>query len=148
MELTEKKCTEISKKANNFIKMYSEQINDHNVRDNFLEIANYSFDNDDDMNLFKCFVIFHDPKQFLIDYKENNKDLKQIASIYHTNENIVELFLEVFKKFSSNPNRKPTKQNIRNKKLSIIEENKILRKRVLELESLLNQNENKSQIVK
>ena len=58
MELTEKKCAEISKKANDFIKMYKEQLENYDIRDNFLDIALDSFDNEDDMKLFKCFVIF------------------------------------------------------------------------------------------
>ena len=149
MELTEKKCTEISKKANDFIKMYKDQINDFDFRDNFLDIALDSFSNEDDMNLFKCFVIFNNPNLFLEDYKKNNKDITKIAKMYHTDESIVTLFLDVLKSFSKNNKHKPirqTRQNLRNhrqslieknNRQSLIEENKYLRKRIIELENML-----------
>ena len=39
---------EISKKANDFIKMYKEQLENYDIRDNFLDIALDIFDNEDD----------------------------------------------------------------------------------------------------
>ena len=92
MELTEKKCAEISKKANDFIKMYKEQLENYDIRDNFLDIALDSFDNEDDMKLFKCFVIFNNPTKFLCDYKENHHDVEAVSKLYQTNNDIVNLF--------------------------------------------------------
>lgn len=139
MELTEKKCAEISKKANDFIKMYKEQLENYDIRDNFLDIALDSFDNEDDMKLFKCFVIFNNPKRFLNDYKENNHDVIAISKLYQTNSDIVNLFLEVLTAFSSSNGKKirPTKQNLRNRRQNLIEENRRLRNRVIELENML-----------
>lgn len=139
MELTEKKCTDISKRANDFIKMFKDQLDNFDIRDNFLDIAMDSFDNEDDRNLFKCFVIFNDPSKFLTDYKKNNKDIVAITKLYQTEESIVNLFLEVLTTFSSPTGKRvrPTKQNLRNRRQSLIEENRRLRNRIIELENML-----------
>ena len=139
MELTEKKCAEISKKANDFIKMYKEQLENYDIRDNFLDIALDSFDNEDDMKLFKCFVIVNNPTKFLCDYKENHHDVEAVSKLYQTNNDIVNLFLEVLTTFSSSNGKRirPTRQNLRNRRQNLIEENRRLRNRVIELENML-----------
>ena len=52
---------------------------------------------------------------------------------------IVNLFLEVLTTFSSSNGKKirPTKQNLRNRRQNLIEENRRLRNRVIELENML-----------
>lgn len=146
MELTEKKCSEISKKTKEFIRMYNNQLNDYTIRDNFLELAIDSFEDSEEANLFKCFVIFNNTNKFLNDYVNNNKNIDKLAELYHTDKNNVTLFLTILNKFSNKKDKPLTKQNIRNRKFSIIEENKLLKKRIIELEELLRQKENKSQI--
>lgn len=73
------------------------------------------------------------------DYKENNHDVIAISKLYQTNSDIVNLFLEVLTTFSSSNGKKirPTKQNLRNRRQNLIEENRRLRNRVIELENML-----------
>ena len=78
-------------------------------------------------------------QRFLNDYKENNHDVIAISKLYQTNSDIVNLFLEVLTTFSSSNGKKirPTKQNLRNRRQNLIEENRRLRNRVIELENML-----------
>ena len=73
------------------------------------------------------------------DYKENHHDVEAVSKLYQTNNDIVNLFLEVLTTFSSSNGKRirPTRQNLRNRRQNLIEENRRLRNRVIELENML-----------
>jgi len=135
MKITEKRCIEISNKAFEFVKMYKIQIQEPSIRDNFLQLATDCYQNEEEANLFKCFVIFNNPKEFLLTYKNLNKDIDKLASNYHTTTTMISVFIDFLKTYGKNKNF-----NLPPKKLSLEEENKLLRLKISQLESII-QNE-------
>ena len=97
MNSIKEKCIIMKKMTDKIRKNLSTNLDDPIFRNNYLEFGIQSFERKEDQDLFRSLITFYDIDKFLLDYKQNNKDLKKIADIYHTDIQLVKFYIDVIK---------------------------------------------------
>lgn len=97
MSHMKEKCILMKKMTDKIRKNLSTNLDNPIFRNNYLEIGIQSFEKKEDQMLFRSLITFYDIDEFMSCYRANHKDTKEMAKIYHTDEELVKFYLEVIK---------------------------------------------------